>query len=172
MFLPDGDPPSRVVTFTYIHEGLSTMEDFTHHIKEYLPLFRALSEFRFLYASRTDACFHKASEIFHSFVKIPLEGDIADQLLHYFRVQRAWDERQYGTLTDAELLFRSQARSRFCGNRFQSLHRAWKQGRVTDDAIRLEFGENAKRRIVTFSTCLLGRLDSEGRENEELECRM
>ena len=171
MFVPACDSASRAVTFTYIHEGLSTMEDFTHHIKEYLPLFRQLSEFRLLYASRTDACFHKASEIFHSFVKIPLEEDSAEQLLRYFRVQRAWDERQYATLTDADLLFRSQARSRFYGSRFQAFFRAWKKGRVTDDGIRREFGSNSKKRIVTFGTCLLKRSGPEANDSEENGCR-
>jgi hypothetical protein len=171
IFVSEGVPLSRLVTFTYIHEGLSTMEDFTHHIKEYLPLFRELSEFRFLYASRTDACFHKASEIFHSFVKIPLEEDIADQLLHYFRVQRAWDERQYGRLTDADLLFRSQARSRFYGGRFQAFFRGWKSGRFTDEAIRQEFGDNTRKRIVTFGTYLLKRSGPEASESEEKGCR-
>jgi hypothetical protein len=40
-------------------------------------------------------------------VKIPLEDQIADQLLRYFRVGRAWEEKQYGAIADADLLFRN-----------------------------------------------------------------
>ena len=89
-------PPSPVVTFTYIHEGAAAFTDFVRHLESYLPLFRQLSEFRLVYVSRTDSHFGKATEIFSSLVKIPLESDIAGDLLHYFRVRKAWDEKQYG----------------------------------------------------------------------------
>ena len=89
-------PPSPVVTFTYIHEGAAAFTDFVRHLESYLPLFRQLSEFRLVYVSRTDSHFGKATEIFSSLVKIPLESDIASDLLHYFRVRKAWDEKQYG----------------------------------------------------------------------------
>src|SRR5882724_804609 len=67
-------PPSPVVTFTYIHEGAAAFTDFIRHLENYLPLFRQISEFRLVYASRTDAQFEKATEIFASLVKIPLES--------------------------------------------------------------------------------------------------
>ena len=69
--------PSPVVTFTYVHEGAAAFTDFVRHLETYLPLFRQLSEFRLVYASRTDSHFEKAAEIFNSLVKIPLESDIA-----------------------------------------------------------------------------------------------
>ena len=73
--LTQSSSPSPVATFTYVHAGASTLLDFSHHLEGYLPLFRQLCEFGFLYASRTDACFPKATEVFHSVVKIPLEPD-------------------------------------------------------------------------------------------------
>jgi hypothetical protein len=168
MFLPapaSSLPP--VVTFTYVHAGASTLLDFTHHLEAYLPLFRHLSEFGFVYASRTDACFEKASEVFHSLVKIPLEDQIADQLLRYFRVRRAWDEKKYGAVTDADLLFRNAVRTRFSGERFEALYRGWKRERVTEESIRREFGSNRQKRTVTFGTCLLKKSgEQEGEERE------
>lgn len=119
------------------------------------PLLRQLSEFGFVYASRTDACFLSATDIFRSLVKIPLERQIADQLLRYFRVRRAWDERRYGAVTDANLLFRNAPRTHFSGVRFEALYRGWKSERVTEESIRREFGGNAQRRKVSFETCLL-----------------
>ena len=146
-------PP--VTTFTYVHAGTSTLLDFTHHLETYLPLFRQLSQFGFIYASRTDACFERATGVFRSLVKIPLEDQIADQVLRYFRVRRAWDEKQYGAVTDADLLFRNAARSRFSGERFEALYRGWKRERVGEESIRREFGGNPRKRSVTFETCLL-----------------
>jgi hypothetical protein len=154
MFVRDA---SSAVTFSYVHAGASTLQDFTHHLEAYLPLFRQLSGFAFVYASRTDACFHQATEVFGSLVSVPLEEQIADQLIRYFRVRRAWDEKQYGAVTDADLLFRNAARTRFSGERFEALYRGWKRSRVTDEGIRREFGGDHGKRTITFETCLLAR---------------
>ena len=108
-------PPSPVVTFTYMHEADSTFSEFVHHLKDYIPLFQQLSQFRFVYVSRADSRFAKASEIFHSLVKIPLELSIGNEVVRYFRVRKAWDEKQYAAVTEADLIFGNQARSRFGG---------------------------------------------------------
>ena len=163
MFLSSAASRSGV-TFTYVHAATSTLVDFTHHLETYLSLFRQLSEFGFVYASRTDACFANATEMFRSLVKIPLEDQIADQLLRYFRVRRAWDERRYGAVTDADLLFRNAARVRFSGQRFEALYRGWKRERVSEDSIRREFGSNRQNRKITFETRLI-RQNSEADDN-------
>ena len=139
---------SPVVTFTYIHEGAVVFANFVRHLESYLPLFRQLSEFQFVYAARTDSDFEKATEIFSSLVKIPLESDIAGDLLHYFRVRKAWDEKQYGAVTDADLIFRNQARAKFAGERFEGLYRGWKNGRVSEIGIRQEVGTNDRKHTV------------------------
>src|SRR5208282_3854323 len=151
-------PPSPVVTFTYIHEGAAVFKDFVRYLESYLPLFRQLSEFRLVYVSRTDSHFGKAMEIFSSFVKIPLESDIAGDLLYYFRVRKAWDEKQYAAVTDADLIFRNQARARFTGERFEGLYRGWKTGRVSEIGIRQEVGTNDRQHTVGFDTFLLRRI--------------
>jgi len=148
-------PPSPVVTFTYIHEGSAVFRDFVRYLESYLPLFRQLSEFRLVYVSRTDAHFGKAAEIFSSLVKIPLESDIADDLFRYFRVRKAWDEKQYAAVTEADLIFRNQARARFTGERFEALYRGWKNGRVGEMGIRQEVGTNDRQHTVGFDTFLL-----------------
>jgi hypothetical protein len=151
-------PSSPVVTFTYIHEGAAAFTDFVRHLDNYLPLFRQLSEFRLVYVSRTDSHFGKAAEIFDSLVKIPLQSDIAGDLLHYFRVRKAWDEKQYGAVTDADLIFRNHARARFTGERFEGLFRGWKNGRVSEIGIRQEVGTNDRKHTVGFDTFLLQRI--------------
>ena len=149
---------SPVVTFTYIHEGAAAFTDFVRHLESYLPLFRQLSEFRLVYASRTDSHFEKATEIFSSLVKIPLESDISGDLVRYFRVRKAWDEKQYAAVTDADLVFRNHARARFTGERFEGLYRGWKNGRVSEIGIRQEVGTNDKKHTVGFDTFLLRRV--------------
>jgi hypothetical protein len=146
---------SPVVTFTYVKEGQAAFADFVHHLESYLPLFRQLSDFRFLYVSRTNSWFEKATEIFNSLVKIPLESDIAGDLIRYFRVRRAWDEKRYAAVTDADLIFRNEARKRFSGDRFEGLYRGWKNERIAESAIRQQFVLNDRKRAVGFDTYLL-----------------
>src|SRR2546421_331553 len=155
MFLCSSSP---VVTFTYMHEGAETFTDFVRHLENYLPLFRQISEFRLVYASRTDAQFEKATEIFASLVKIPLESDVSGDLLRYFRVRKAWDEKQYAAVTDADLIFRNHARARFTGERFEGLYRGWKNGRVNESGIRQELGTNDRKHTIGFETFLLRRI--------------
>jgi len=159
MFL---DSPSPVVSFTYVHEGAAAFTDFIKHLETYMPLFRQLSEFRLAYLSRSDSHFAKATEIFHSLVKIPLESDIAGDLLRYFEVRKAWDEKQYAAVSNADLVFRNHARTRFSGDRFEGLYRGWKSGRVSESALRQEFQTNDRRRTVHFETRLLGRISAAG----------
>jgi hypothetical protein len=144
-----------VVTFTYVQEGEAAFADFIHHLETYLPLFRQLSGFQFLYVSRTNSWFEKATDIFHSRVKTPLESDIAGDLIRYFRVRRAWDEKQYAAVTDADLIFRNEARKRFSGDRFEGLYRGWKNERITESIIRQQFACNDRTRRVGFETYLL-----------------
>jgi hypothetical protein len=146
------DSASPVVTFTYVHEGAPGFSDFVQHLKNYLILFRQLSEFRMLYVSRSEAHFARATEIFDSLVKIPLESDITEDLLRYFRVRKMWDEERYAAVSDAELIFRNEAHSRFQGGTFEALYRNWKTGRVSTKAIEEKFGSNNRRRAITFDT--------------------
>jgi hypothetical protein len=152
--------PSPVVSFTYVHEGAAAFTDFIRHLQTYLPLFRQLSAFRLVYASRSDSHFGKATDIFDSLVKIPLESDIAGDLLRYFQVRKTWDEKQYAAVSDADLVFRNFAKARFRGDRFEGLYRGWKNGRVSEGAIRQQFQTNDRRSTAHFETRLLGRMSA------------
>ena len=59
----------------------ANLTEFVHHLETYLPLFRQLSEFRFLYLARVDSHFEKAKELFDSLVTIPLGSDVSADLL-------------------------------------------------------------------------------------------
>jgi hypothetical protein len=144
--------PSPVVTFTYLDEATSGFSDFVQHLETYLPLFRQLSEFRVMDVSRTDALFEKATEIFHSLVTIPLESDIAEDVLRYFRIRKVWEDKQYLTVTEAELIFRNEARAWFQGEIFEGLYRRWKMGLVSPEIMRQRFGTNDRKHSIAFAT--------------------
>jgi hypothetical protein len=165
MFLGTASP---VVTFTYVHEGTPGFADFAHHLENYLPLFRQLSGFGVVYVSRTDVHFARAREIFDSLVKIPLESDIAEDLLRYFRVRKLWDEKRYREVSDAELIFRNEARSRFQGGTYEGLYRNWKNGQLSATTIEQKFARNDRRRIIRFETYLLGHMEVSGRDAAHL----
>jgi hypothetical protein len=156
MFLGD-DASSPVVTFTYLQGPEANLAGFAH-LEAYLPLFRQLTEFRFLYLARFDSHFEKAKELFNCRVTIPLGSDVSADLVRYFQIRKAWDLSQYGSVTDADLIFRNQAKSRFVGQRFEHLYRGWKVGRVSDSDIRQEFGGSSRHATVHFATEVLRRV--------------
>ena len=158
MLLGGATLASPVVTFTFLQGSEASMAEFVHHLKAYLPLFRQLPEFRFLYLARVDSHFHAAKELFDSLVTIPLQSDASADIVRYFQIRKAWDLKQYGTLSEADLVFRNNAKARFPGNRFENLYRAWKAGRLTEDNIRQEFGGDGSAGTVHFAAQVLPRV--------------
>jgi hypothetical protein len=151
----DCSSAASVITFSYIQPAEANLSEFVRHLEAYLPLFRELSEFRFLYLARTDSHFEKARELFDSVVTIPLGSNPADDLLRYFGVRKNWDERRYNVITEADLIFRNQAKQRFGAPRFEHLFREWKAGRVQDTDVREEFRSNGAAHTIHFQSELL-----------------
>ena len=167
MFLWSGASfPSPVVTFTYLQGPEESLTEFVHHLEVYLPLFRQLSAFRFLYLDRVDVHFEKATELFDSLIAIPLGSDVSADLLRYFKIRKAWDLSRYTSLTEADLIFRNQAKTRFAGQRFEPLYRGWKVGRVAESDIRQEFGGSKRETTVQFAAEVLSRVEAPGQEPE------
>jgi hypothetical protein len=155
MFFPAPSAGSQIVTLTYIQDAEASLMGFVHHLQMYLPLFRELSEFRFLFLARSAAHFAKASALFHDQVTIPLESNPAEDLLRYFAIRKAWDLAHYGFLSEEDLIFRNLAKERFGGTRFEHLYRAWKVGRVVDAEICEDLCGGAKPHTVQFDTQIL-----------------
>ena len=99
--------------------------------------------------------FDKAQELFDSLVRVPLESNASDDLLRYFRVRLAWEGKQYSTLTDADLVFRNQARGRFRGGRFEAMYRGWTKGSIGAERICAEFPGSGQAHSIRFGTYLL-----------------
>ncbi len=144
-----------VVTFTYLQGPEVNLKEFVRHLEAYLPLFRQLSEFRFLYLARADFHFQKVKELFDSLVTIPLRSDVSADLLRYFQIRKAWDLSRYTSLTEADLIFRNEAKNRFAGQRFEHLYRGWKVGRATEADIRHDFGGGNRNTASHFTAEVL-----------------
>jgi hypothetical protein len=157
MFL-DCQSSSPVVTFTYLQGAEASLAEFVHHLEAYLPLFRQLSQFGFLYLARVDSHFEKVKELFDSLVTVPLGSDVSADLLRYFQIRKTWDLSHYASLTEADLIFRNQAKTRFAGQRFEHLYRGWKVGRVTDSDIHHDFGKSERHATVHFANQVLCRI--------------
>jgi len=60
MFFQDENSTAPIVTFTFVQGPEASLATFVHHLHDYLPLFRKLREFRFLYLARLDTHFARA----------------------------------------------------------------------------------------------------------------
>jgi hypothetical protein len=167
MFFPASPSVPRIVTLTYIQGPEASLAGFLHHLQVYLPLFRELSEFRFLFLARSAAHFAKASELFHDLVTIRLQSNPADDLLRYFRIRKCWDLAQYASLTEGELIFRNLAKERFAGTRIEHIYRAWKVARISDAEIRADFRGSDQPHTIRFDTQILRPVGASDRGTEE-----
>ena len=138
-----------------LSSGEHLMDEPLGHLEAYLPLFRQLAAFRFLYLARFDAHFETARELFNALVTIPLGSDASSELLHYFKIRKAWELCRYASLTEADLIFRNQAQKRFSGQRFEHFYRSWKAGRIGDADVRKEFAGGSRPVSASFTAEVL-----------------
>jgi ribosomal protein L32E len=87
-------------------------------------------------------------------------------LVRYFQIRKAWDLSRYASLTEADLIFRNQTKTRFAGHRFEHLYRGWKVGRVSESKIRQDFGGNKRQVNVHFGAQVLCHLAVSEQEPE------
>jgi hypothetical protein len=164
-FYPASEP--RIVTFTFLQGPEANLAGFAHQLQAYLPLFRQLSEFNFLFLARNDAQFGKAAEVFRDLVTIPLQSNPGEDLLRYFKIRKAWDLALYGSVTEDDLIFRNLAKDRFRGSRFEHFYRAWRVARVSDQEIREELRGSDKPHTVRFEAQLLKAISASELESGE-----
>jgi|ERR1700733_3662986 len=125
-------PP--VVTFTYVGSGHWNLKPYIAHLRRYRPLFRQLPSFQFIYISTSTGLQGEARELFSLLIK----GEGLPDLLRYFDVRTKWNRKQYGLVTDADLIFRNEAKKRFTGPRFETLYRLWCRNQLPSDLARQE----------------------------------
>jgi len=156
IFFPSSSESSRIVTFTYLQGPEGSLAGFATQLDAYLPLFRELSAFDFLFLARTSAHFARARDLFRDLVTIPLQSNPAEDLLRYFAIRKAWDLAQYTSVTEQDLIFRSSAKERFRGARFEHFYRAWKLGRMSDGDIRGQLQGSDNPHSIRFEAQVLG----------------
>jgi len=151
---PDSSHPP-IVTFSYVDPGQASLAGLTNHIHTYLPLFRQLVDFSFLYIANSPVRSVHAEQRFSFLVKAPLEADFSTQVLRYFRLRSAWELKKYGSLSANDIEWLKEAMDRFRGDPFDGWYRAWTSGALTEHAWRREFEQMRPHRNVTFRMCLV-----------------
>jgi hypothetical protein len=121
-----------VVNFTYVDSGHWNLNPYVAHLRSYRPLFQQLPKFEFIYISTSTRLQDEARELFSFLIK----GEGLPDLLRYFDVQTKWNRKQYGQVTDADLIFRNGAKKRFTGPSFETLYRLWSRNQLPGDLAR------------------------------------
>jgi hypothetical protein len=146
---------SPVVNFSYVDSGQASLAGFANHLRVYLPLFRRLEHFSFLYIANSPVHFVRAEERFSSLVHVPLEADVSSEILRYFRLRNAWELKKYGSLSASDIEWLKEAMHRFHTDRFEASYRAWSSGLLTEQVLRTEFEQCRPYRTAGFRTCLV-----------------
>ena len=145
-------PP--VVTFTYVDAGAVTLEAFGTHLRAYLGLFQALPKLEFIYLAPTVRLFQAAEMEFCHVLYGVRDLAKAVNLLHYFRVRKAWEAKERVPSADVVLLKEGQAR--YAGSQFEELYEKWRKGAVADTEVTRTAEQARPRRKGVFRTMICG----------------
>lgn len=118
-----------VVTFTYLDPQHRSMDAYIRHLRTYRPLLRLLPGFQFLYISTEGGLQKDAAELFSLYVG----GKGLSDLVRYFELQTKWDNKQYGLVTEHDLMFLSDSRKRYTGDGIGTLRYLWKRNQLPKD---------------------------------------
>lgn len=143
---------SPVFTFTYIAPETENLVAFVTHLQNYLPLFRGLKQFRFLFVSPCEPLFPKARAIFSSVVKGPLEIPSLAEISRYFQVRKLWESRQFAALRNEDIEFLNEATRKFAAGRIQGIYKEWKAGSLTEAHLVSLFPGSDSNRRIAFDT--------------------
>ncbi len=156
MFLPTitGSP---VINFTYIAPEAGDLVGFVTHLQNYLPLFRNLQRFDFLFLSPCESLFPKARAIFLSLVKGPLEMPSVAEISRYFRVRKLWESKQFAALENEDIEFLNEATHRFTSEKVQQAYKSWAKGELSAAMLASVFSDLNRQRRVGFDTYFVRR---------------
>jgi hypothetical protein len=146
---------SPVVTLSYVDPGQASLAGLANHLHAYMPLFRHLAPFRFLYIASSDVHFVRAEQCFSSLVKIPFEQHAPEELERYFRLRAAWEEKQYVQLSNDDIEWLDHANRRFGGSGIERVYCAWASGAVGKEEWGALLAEEYSPRTIEFGRCLI-----------------
>ena len=75
---------------------------------------------------------------------------LTDGLFDYFRTRRTWDEKNYGKLSEHDILFMNQGKERFGNPGMENLYQKWRAGKITESTVRSESVKFQMPSQVTF----------------------
>jgi hypothetical protein len=146
---------SPVITLSYVDPGHARLTGFAYHIHTYLPFFRRLGDFSFVYIANSSIHCGRAEECFSSVVKAPLEADVSGEVLRYFQLRNAWELKKYGSLSTSDIEWLKDATKRFHGERYDCLYREWTAGATTESAWQKESEQMRPHLKFTFRSWVL-----------------
>jgi len=118
-----------IVVFTYVDSERVGLGPFIKHLRTYRRLFAALRRFQFVYVSTASEEQEEAAELF----ALLIQGSGLAGLLRYFNLKTKWDNKQYGQVSEKELIFLSEGRKRYTGEIFGTLYYLWKRNQLPND---------------------------------------
>ena len=141
---------SPVMTFSFIDPGFESMDSFKTHVDAYLTLFTKLSQLRFYYVATRETNFERAGKLFHGTFRRLWNPAAPCGLFDYFRTRRTWDEKNYGKLSEHDVLFMNQGKERFGNPGMENLYQRWRAGEITENTVRSESVKFQMPSQVTF----------------------
>lgn len=141
-----------VPTFTYVDSGALTLSGFATHLRSYRALFESLPAFHFIYIAPIDRLFGAAQSEFHRVISREAGGGQSVGITEYFRLRRAWNERE--RMASADVVTLKDAQGQYGGRQFDELYERWRKGEASDTEIGQFTTRFAKARQVTFQTML------------------
>ena len=145
-------PPS--VTFTYIDPGVVTLGGFTTHLRAYFGLFNALPRFELMYLARAPRLFQAAESEFRHVLCGRRSQSRSVSILEYFRLQKAWDERE--RVASADVILLREAQERYAGTSTQTLYEKWRGGELGDDDVKRDACGSSDPPKAAFRALLCG----------------
>ena len=150
MFYHPGASLPPVMTFSFIDPGFESMDSFKTHLDAYLTFFTKLSQLRFYYVATRDTNFERAKKLFHGTFQRLWNPTGPRGLFDYFRTRRTWDEKNYGKVSEHDILFMNQGKERFGNPGMENLYQRWRAGEITDNTVRSESVKFQMPSQVTF----------------------
>jgi len=146
--------PVPTPTFVYCDSDLPGLFGYLTHVRNYEQLLRRLHGYKLVYASPDSAKFHRAQRFFSRTFGSGTDVDSA-QLSRYFDIRRLWESHSTESLTRADRDFLREGDKRFQGEFFESLYQKWSTGTVSQQDLKVQFGDSEASIKRSFSTHLL-----------------
>jgi hypothetical protein len=137
-----------VVVFTYVDSERVGLGPFIKHLRTYRRLFAALPRLQFVYVSIDSKEQEEAAELF----ALLIQGKGLADLKRYFDLKTKWDNKQYGQVSEKELIFLSESRKRYTSEIFSTLYYLWKRNQLPQD-LRAEDSCNQDCALTVMTVC-------------------